>query len=782
VHPSRPVLLTLCFALLATTSVAAQTPVVIPSGTLADALTALGKQANIDIGSSDANLTSVRVKGFSSDKPAARLLDRLLNGTGYQAVSISGSAFRIVPRPKPAPVVKVRGTPTQAPDLRAGSDIVVIASKRDRNLSDYPGGTIVMKSSDDAFGPLGSGGSQWLLNRTPVLQSTELGSGRNKLFIRGIADSSFAGPTQATVSTYYGGVRVGYSGPDPNLNLYDIDQIEILEGPQGTLYGAGSLGGIILLNPRAPQLDKVGASAEIGASATQHGGFGYDSAGMVNLVPWTDHIAVRAVGYRNRSGGFINSPGIGKHLNSLTQTGGRISVRVRPIDGMTIDGSYILQNSEQPDLQYANPTFGALSHIEAVAQPFADHFRMARVVAEQRFGNGWLLSISAGRVNHDTEQRYDATRAPPPADPVAYDESIDIGLTTVEAHLGRSQANGGGWLVGFSGVWDTTRAGRTFGFLATPRDLIGVSNRTQERAGYGEWTLPIGSKTTVTIGGRYTSARMDGEPSRTPTNRDFIKGQTTKRLDPELGLTHHLTERLQLFGQYTQGFRTGGLAVARGAGRVATYDSDHVAVGQVGLRLFRTGATGVAGYTAVSYARWTDIQADLVSITGFPYTANVGNARILTFEAAADWAITGDIRLRSAVVLNRSRLIDPPTEFASSGSRPLPASPSLTGTGRLAWAHKYGGHEFRADLHMRYVGKSRLGVGPTLDIPYGNFFDTGATAAMAFGRIETSLTVDNLLDTRGNRFAIGNPFAIQPRDESTPLRPRTVRVGLSTSF
>jgi outer membrane receptor protein involved in Fe transport len=73
-----------------------------------------------------------------------------------------------------------------------------------------------------------------------MLFSTQLGPGRNKLFIRGVADSSFTGPTQATVGQYLGDVRLNYNAPDPDLNLYDIARVEVVEGPQGTLYGAGS--------------------------------------------------------------------------------------------------------------------------------------------------------------------------------------------------------------------------------------------------------------------------------------------------------------------------------------------------------------------------------------------------------------------------------------------------------------------------------------------------------------------------------------------------------------
>ncbi|WP_163278767.1 Plug domain-containing protein, partial [Enterobacter hormaechei] len=74
--------------------------------------------------------------------------------------------------------------------------------------------------------------------RVASLASTHLGPGRNKLFIRGIADSSFVGPTQATVGQYWGNSRITYSAPDPDLKLYDIGRVEVLEGPQGTLYGA----------------------------------------------------------------------------------------------------------------------------------------------------------------------------------------------------------------------------------------------------------------------------------------------------------------------------------------------------------------------------------------------------------------------------------------------------------------------------------------------------------------------------------------------------------------
>jgi hypothetical protein len=79
------------------------------------------------------------------------------------------------------------------------------------------------------------GGTEKITQRVPTVASTYLGSGRNKLFIRGIADSSFTGPTQATVGQYLGDLRLSYNAPDPDLRLSDLARVEVLEGPQGTL-------------------------------------------------------------------------------------------------------------------------------------------------------------------------------------------------------------------------------------------------------------------------------------------------------------------------------------------------------------------------------------------------------------------------------------------------------------------------------------------------------------------------------------------------------------------
>ena len=761
---------------------AAAPAIVLPAGSIASAIAELARQRRIDIGGSDAELGRLTTRGVSRARDPEAALRLLLAETPFTFQRIDATTFRIVRRPPVVPVAEPRPAIAAPQPPPRDLDIVITGGKRDVPLSTYPGSALVIPVVEGATGPHGDGQS-WLLARTPIVQSTELGLGRNKLFIRGVADSSFTGPTQSTVGTYFGDVRTGYNGPDPNLNLYDVERVEVLEGPQGALYGAGSIGGIIRLAPRAPDLDRAEASADIGGTTTAHGALGYDSAAMINYAPWQDKVAIRLVGYRSVQGGYIDDPGRRvRNINAQAVTGGRAAIRIRPLDGWTLDGGYLYQSSHQPDLQYATAGAARLSRTSAIAQPFEDDYRLARLVLTKRWSNGLQFTGTVGRVAHDTDQRYDVTRPNMPT-PVAYDELNSIRFTSAEGRMSQTLASGLGWLVGFSALSDHTATNRTFGPLTATRDLVGVTNRTKEKAAYAEVTIPLFGGFALTAGGRYTHARMDGEPSVNPTNRDFIRGRTSSRVDPEGGFNWRFARRFAWFAQYQQGFRTGGLAVARGIGRVATYEADQIRVAETGIRLLRDGATGLSAVGAVSLTRWDDIQADLVSRFGFPYTANVGNGRIVAFEGSLDWAITRRLRATASVFINHSSLDEPAPDYVSSGARPLPATPARSATGRIEWSRPLGAATtLRLDGNARYISHSRLGVGPVLDLRYGNYVLTAVNGAIARGRFEVSLGIDNLFDSRADRFAIGNPFGIQYRDESTPLRPRTVRLGLAARY
>ncbi len=105
---------------------------------------------------------------------------------------------------------------------------------------------------------------------------------------------------------------MSYNAPDPDLQLYDFKRVEVLEGPQGTLYGAGSLGGILRLVPNSPDPSNATATFSGGLLATQHGEFGGDLSAMANLPIERERLALRAVVYGASEGGYIDDVGRGE--------------------------------------------------------------------------------------------------------------------------------------------------------------------------------------------------------------------------------------------------------------------------------------------------------------------------------------------------------------------------------------------------------------------------------------------------------------------------------------
>ncbi len=185
-----------------------------------------------------------------------------------------------------------------------------------------------------------------------AIASTYLGAGRNKLFIRGIADSSFTGPTQATVGQYFGDLRLSYNAPDPDLRLADLAAVEVLEGPQGTLYGAGSLGGLIRLVPNAPDPTRFAGSAMLGGSATTNGAPGAGCAGGAQPPLIADRLAIRLVADSASEGGYIDKPLLGRtDVNRTRIAGGRAAVKADLGGGWSVEAVGIGQRIRGADSQ-----------------------------------------------------------------------------------------------------------------------------------------------------------------------------------------------------------------------------------------------------------------------------------------------------------------------------------------------------------------------------------------------------------------------------------------------
>lgn len=793
----------------------------LPAGRLGDAIVALGRQAGVSIGVSDPALAGRRVPAVRGRLTVAAALARMLRETDAQPIAVDSRSFRIVrrPPPRPAPIAARRRQPIRVagPPPVEQEAIVVTGTRRRVLLAAYPGGVEIIAGDDPELAG-GPRGSDALVSRLPGLSSTHLGSGRDKLFIRGVADSSFSGPTQATAGQYLGETRLNYNAPDPDLWLYDIDRIEILEGPQGTLYGAGSLGGVIRVIPNRPDTGRVEGSAALGATATEHGDPGADFATMINLPLVSDRLGLRLVAYGATEGGYIDDSGRGlDDVNRVRTLGGRAALRLESPAGWTADLGATVQRIRGDDGQFADRDAPPLTRGSAVAQPFGSDYFLVDLVVARDWGATRLVS-AFGFVRHRLDEVFDSTVGNMP--PQLFAQEANVTLLSWESRLSGDTGRFS-WVVGTSLISNSseqqrlsgpaaepvtgTVTGGSFG-SATPHAVrvielmpaaaqpsltrfampnLGVRNAIEEGAMFGEASLLLAPGLTLTGGARLSHSRLSGTALDVPAAFQPMFGVSASRSEtaflPSAALSWIARPNLLLYARYQEGFRPGGLAVSDSF--IYRFRNDHLATLEAGLRFGRPRADPWDLSIAGAYTRWTDIQADTIGMSGFPTTANIGDGRILTLEARLRWRPLPGLHVEAAAIANDSRVVNPVPGIDIVSGFPLPNVADLSARFGAEYRTILApGLSLRLNGAVRYVGNSVLGVGPILGQPQGDLFDVGLGARLDHGRHGFSLTVTNLFDETGNRFAMGSPFTLIENPQVTPLRPRSVRLGWQIAF
>lgn len=822
----------------------------VPAVRLDQAIQILSRQSGVSIGFRDPRVAGVRVRAVRGRLTVAQALDRMLQGSDARARRVAVSAFLIeAAQRKPPPARLVRAEPpppVQLPsDLAAPppKEIVVTGTKRDIPLGAYPGGVQIIDGGTLSEAE-GARGTDAIVSRVASVASTHLGPGRNKLFIRGIADSSFVGPTQATVGQYWGNSRITYSAPDPSLRLYDIRSVEVLEGPQGTLYGAGSLGGVVRVVPRAPDLDSFGGAAWGGVQVVEHGDPGVDGGAVVN-VPIAPDLAFRGVAFGAIEGGYIDDTHRKlEDVNKVHTFGGRAALRYAPSNGWTFDLNGVDQSIDGKDSQYAERGGDGLSRSSSVDQPYRNDYWLVDFVASKRWDD-YEFTASIGYARQHVFEQFDGvavtntgnlivfpseqlrddfvftdegviTLSPTAAAPTAgLTQTNRIRMLTAETRLARHGPDGTGWLVGLSLLRNSADVKRDMDRTQFITSLTGVRNLVKEGTLYGEGTFEPIDRVTVTLGGRLTHTSLAGR------SRDGL-GDLAYSIDPEarakrsetrllpsLALAYRPNDRTTLFARFQQGFRPGGISTRRDF--VQRFKGDRVSTAEFGGRYsdqhFDFGLNA-------AWTQWTNIQADLIDGFGFPTTTNVGDGRVLSLGFTSRWRPFEGLELDASVYLNKTKVTERYSLksvtylFVTSGNTEVPndsgvtidiresaAETSLANftelpniadvTARAGFAYVTpisDWADFVAKGYARYVGKSTLGVGPILGQRQGNYLDTGLEFRFGSRSRGISLSLTNLLDKRGNRFALGSPFLVRDRNQITPLQPRTVRLGFDFAF
>lgn len=261
----------------------------------------------------------------------------------------------------------VVASPALAQQAQGGaevSEIVVTATKRELSLQKVP--FSINAQTAEAIQRSGAVTLEDLSRNVAGLAVQNLGPGQSQVSVRGVSAGQIVRDqpgVKEQVGVYLDESAISLSLFTPDLDLFDLNRVETLRGPQGTLFGSGSVGGTVRYITNQPKLGETGGALEAGLNKIDGGGIGGDLKGVVN-VPLGDNAALRLVGYRTNYAGFIDSigPAAGKDINDGDRTGARISVLVEPNDRVRLTPRLVYQKVESNGFNrsevwnlYANP-------------------------------------------------------------------------------------------------------------------------------------------------------------------------------------------------------------------------------------------------------------------------------------------------------------------------------------------------------------------------------------------------------------------------------------------
>lgn len=711
----------------------------------------------------------------------AAALKRLLANSGLVARRVGPNSFRLVRAAPPRRRAAEAGPPRSvAPPPRPAPppvEIVVTARKRAESLASSPLSlSVVRLAGRPAMRSLPATGD--IAAEIEGLALTNLGPGRNRLFVRGVADSAFNGSSQSTVSLEIDEHRATYNAPDPDLRLVDVDRVEVLKGPQGPLYGTGALGGIYHVVTRKPDLDAVSGLTALTGSAGEGGMLGGGGSAMLNLPLVAGRLGLRAVAYGSTERGWIDTA-TRNDSNDMTVSGGRLALRYRPDAVWTVDLGAIAQWLHVGDTQYVFAPH-ARTRATSLAEPHDNDFLMGSAAVRGQLAGAELVG-TASYVDHHVNSRLDASAmagAYGLTAPILYDDRQAYRLVNGEVHLAGGPAEGVNWLAGISYLNAVHRSASAMLGVdgAERRTILDWRQRAEEWAGFAELGVPLFPRWRLTGGARLFVSSIR-------TERSLVSGLADMKRDklgftPSLTLSWQADPALLVYARYASAFRPGGLSPMDADRR--SYEGDELGTLELGMRLRRGERFSLEG--ALFHTSWTEIQSDYLLANGLVGTRNVGNGRIDGADLSASLDGPGHWSVRGGVSYQYGRLTSPAAGLVLGGDRRLPVVPDVTlrlGADRHFTLAGWAG---QAGATLRYIGRARLSFDSGLDREMGHYALVDLALGVHRGGWSVGATLTNLFDGNADSFAFGNPFSIRSAAQYTPLQPRLLRLVLARSW
>jgi iron complex outermembrane recepter protein len=467
---------------------------------------------------------------------------------------VMGLLSSVMPAEAQQPALQPGTKDSGQPSSDILSEIVVTAEKRESTVQKTP---ISMTAiSEEDLQARGLVSAQDIAQAIPGIAVASAGPGQAQYEIRGLSASGGESPTigfylNETPITPPATATTGKSEIDPDL--YDLARVEVLRGPQGTLYGAGSLGGTIKLVTNPPDPSGVYGSTQTTVSGTDGGGLNYGEKAMINLPLISDSLALRIVGTYAHSSGWIDqiivpnfpletnggltrgnvlaSPAsaIYHGVNDEKLTGGRAALLIKPTDALTITPSIFYQNIEQGGMSAFDSVPGTFAHYEPfyVAEPFSDRFTVDSLPVSYAFPNFTITSASSywtrtSIQTQDASEEIQDTLGLPAFDTAAGGvgaaQGHEVDVTNEFAQEVRLASSGDGrfqWLVGgfYSNYFFKIDTGAPYvpGLATAAGGQFGTTNlghvisplRIKEEAGFVHLSYDLTSQFKVEAGARY---------------------------------------------------------------------------------------------------------------------------------------------------------------------------------------------------------------------------------------------------------------------------------------
>ncbi len=752
---------------------------------LEESLISLALQTGTSIGL-PGRMPRLRVKAVRGHLSVAQALRQLLQGTSYQAVPVGANAWRLVvvpaapkPPPKPKPLPKPRLRPEPAPILPSlptaveapKPEIIVTAAKRTDPLETTPIDFVVVDHAAlTRFADLPS--SATVASLDTGLTLSNLGPGRNRAFLRGISDSPFNGQTQSTVATLLDDARVTFNAPDPELRLVDVDQVELLKGPQGPLYGTGAIGGVFRIVTAKPQLDQLDASASGGVESLAHGGRGISGSGMINLPLSQDRLALRAVAYAALEPGWIdNGRADGANSNRAKLRGGRLALRWRPATDWTVDLAGAVQLLHVDDSQYVTKA-STLQRSGIAPEPHDNHFSNARLSIGGKIGSIDLFSTTS-LTTHEVDSVLDASPAATLfglSGPILFEDDRFYRVFNQElrasGRTGRLR-----WLAGGSLLSAQTRAIANLTSAAgTAISLGNLNQEARELALFGDASFDLSDKWTLDAGARLFATRINEEKQEGAATAALRTTRTG--ISPSIAISAKPKSGSYYYLRAAMAFRPAGLSPFTPE-QVKGFRPDELTSLELGGR-WHDADRRFSAQAVLHASRWVDVQSDYLLPNGLVATRNSGRALILGVEGSATWRPNAAWAIGGGLAIQHARLEKPAPGLLLAADQSLPIVPSYRANLDVTRYVPIGSWTAILKAHGALVGPARLSLDPGLDRPVGRYFTLDLAATAQRGAWTFGLTVRNAFDSDGDTHPYGNPFSIRGAEQFVPLRPRNI--------